>query len=430
MQVSLETTEGLGRKMTVEVPAEKITTVTEERLKNMCRQAKISGFRPGKVPMRVIRQRFGKQVFNEVVTNTMQSSYQEAVMQEKLRPAGSPQIEPLNLKEDQDLKYIATFEVYPEIELADSSEFEIEIAEVEIKDADINDMIEKLRKQKNEWEEIERAAKQEDRITMDFKGSIDGDFFDGGSQDDFATVLGSNNLLPDFEQQLEGVKAGDEKTFNVTFPEDYMQKDLANKEAKFDISVKKVEQGIMPEINEEFVKGFGIEDGKLDTLKEQITNNMQSELEQRKKIFHKDQVMQKLFEANKFDVPNALISQEIKALRQQSMQNMKLKDESMLPDSLFEEEAKRRILIGLTVGEIAQKHDIKVDQEKVNQQLNLIATSYGQPEEVIQYYRSNQQAMANIEVMVVEEQVVDWVVEQSKNVTKTFTFDEFVNKQV
>jgi len=429
MQVSLETTEGLERKMTVEVPAEKITSVTEERLQGMCKQAKISGFRPGKVPIRVIRQRFGKQVFNEVVTSTMQSSYQEAVMQEKLRPAGNPQIEPVNLKVDEDLKYIATFEVYPEIEVADVSGFEIETAEVEIKDADIDDMIEKLRKQKTEWEDADRAAKQEDRVTMDFKGSVDGEFFEGGSQDDFATVIGSNNLLPDFEKQLEGVKAGDEKTFDVTFPEDYGQKDLANKVAKFEIVVKKVEQAILPEVNEEFVKGFGIDDGKLDTLKEQMTQNMQVELEQRKKAFKKDQVMQKLFEANEFEIPKALITQEIQALRQQSMQSMNLQDESMLPDTLFEEEAKRRILIGLTVGEIAQKQDIKVDQEKVNQALNVIATNYGQPEEVIQYYRSNQKAMANLEVMVVEEQVVDWVVEQSKTVSKPFTFDEFVNKQ-
>ncbi len=429
MQVSLETTEGLERKLTVEVPAEKITSATEERLKSMCKEAKISGFRPGKVPLRVIRQRFGKQVFNEVVTSTMQSSYQEAVMQEKLRPAGSPQIEPVNLKAEQDLKYIATFEVYPEVEVADVSGFEIEIAEVEIKDADIDDMIEKLRKQKTDWEEVDRAAKQEDRITMDFKGSVDGDYFEGGSQDDFATVLGSNNLLPDFEKQLEGVKAGDEKTFDVTFPEDYAQEDLASKVAKFEVSVKKVEQAILPEVNEEFVKGFGIEDGKLDTLKEQMVQNMQTELEQRKKTFRKDQVMQKLFEANKFDIPKALITQEIQSLRQQSMQSMNLQDESMLPDSLFEEEAQRRILIGLTVGEIAQKQDIKVDQEKVNETLNMIATGYGQPEEVLQYYRSNRQAMANIEVMVVEEQVVDWVVEQSKTTPKTFTFDEFVNKQ-
>ena len=430
MQVSIETTEGLERKLTVEVPAEKITTATEERLKSMCKEAKISGFRPGKVPMRVIRQRFGKQVFSEVVTNTMQSSYQEAIIQEKLRPAGSPQIEPVNMEADQDLKYIATFEVYPEIEVADVSDFEIEKAEVEIKDADIDNMIEKLRKQKTEWDEVDRAATQEDRVTMDFKGSMDGEFFEGGSQEDFATVLGSNNLLPDFEKQLEGVKAGDEKTFDVAFPEDYAQKDLANKVAKFEISVKKVEQAVLPEVNEEFVKSFGIEDGKLDTLKEQIKQNMQAELEQRKKAFQKDQVMQKLFETNKFDIPKALIKQEIQALREQSMQSMNLKDEAMLPDSMFEEEAKRRILIGLTVGEIAQQQDIKVDQERVNQNLNMIAANYGQPEEVIQYYRSNRQAMANIEVMVVEEQVVDWVIEQSKTVPKTFTFDEFVNKQV
>ncbi len=430
MQVSLETTGTLERKMTIEVPAEKVSTAMEQRLQKMSRQVKISGFRPGKVPLNIVKQRYGKQVFQEVVADTMQSSYQEAIHQEKLRPAGSPHIEPLSLETDQDLRYVATFEVYPEISLADTSKFEVETADVKITQDDIESMLEKLRKPKTLWNEVSREAKEDDQITLDFKGTIDGDVFPGGSQDDFTIVLGSSTLLPEFEQQLYGVKKGEEKTFNVTFPKDYMQQELAEKEASFEIKIKKIEEGKLPEIDEAFVKEFGIEDGNLDTLKEQLKNNMMGELEQRKKAYVKDQVMKRLFEANEFEIPIALVNQEVQALRQQAMNNMNLKDESKLPDKLFEEEAKRRISLGLIIGEIVSINKIQLDSDKVNEQLNLIASSYAKPEEVIQYYRSNTQAMASIESVVMEEQVVDWVLEQAKQTTKSFTFDEFVNKQV
>jgi len=430
MQVSLETIGALERKMTIEVPAEKVSSAMQQRLQRMSREVKISGFRPGKVPMRVVKQRFGKQIFQEVVADTMQSTYQEAIQQEKLRPAGSPQIEPLNLEADQDLKYIATFEVYPEINLADISEVEIAIAEVEIAESDINSMLDKLRAPKMKWNEIARKAKKDDQVTIDFKGSIEGEFFEGGSQDDFPIVLGSGSLLPEFEEQLFDVIKDEEKSFEVTFPKDYMQKDLAEKVATFVIKVKKVEAGELPALDEDFVKEFGIEDGNLDALKEQLKSNMSVELEQRKKAFVKGRVMQSLFDTNEFEIPNALVKQEIEALRKQSMNEIKVKDESKLPDSLFEEEAKRRISLGLIIGEIVQKNELQLDSDKVTDQLNRIASSYNQPEEVIQYYRNNVQAMASVESLVMEEQVVDWVLNQAKKTSKSFTFDEFVNKQV
>ena len=430
MQVSLETTSALERKMTIEVPAEKVTTAMEQRLQKMCKQVKISGFRQGKVPLKLVKQRYGKQVFQEVVADTMQTSYQEAILQEKLRPAGSPHIEPLNLESNQDLKYVATFEVYPEINLADTSQFEIEIAEVEITESDIDDVIGKLRKQKTSWKEVDRKSQKDDQITIDFKGTLDGEEFAGGTQDNFSVVLGSSTLLPDFEKKLYGLTKGEEKTFEVTFPKDYMQHELAEKTATFEIKVNKVEQGELPEINEEFVKEFGIDDGNIETLKQQVRDNMSNELEQRKKAFVKDQVMRKLHDSNEFDIPKALVNQEIQALRQQSMNSMNIKDESKLPDTLFEEEAKRRISLGLIIGEIVNENKIQLDSDKVNEQLNLIASSYAKPDEVIRYYRSNVQAMANIESAVMEEQVVDWVLEKAKKTSKSITFDEFVNKQV
>ena len=429
MQISLENTGTLERKMTVEVPAEKITSAIEQKLQTMSRQVKISGFRPGKVPMRVVRQRFGKQVSQEVVADTMRSSYQEAILQEKLRPAGNPQIEPLNLETDQDLKYIATFEVYPEISLAELSKLEVEVADVKVANSDIDNMLEKLRKQKMNWKEVDRAAKQEDQVTIDFIGTMNDEEFPGGTQNDFTVVLGNSTLLPDFEKQLEGVKKGQEKSFDIEFPENYMQQELAGKVATFTIQVKKVEEGELPKMDEAFVKEFGIQDGELSSLKEQLKSNMTLELDQRKKVFAKDQVMQQLYETNEFEIPNSMVQDEIKVLRAHSMKDMNIQDESKLPDSLFEKEAMRRISLGLMIGEIASQNEIKLDQEKVDEHLNTLASGYTKPEEVIQYYRSNQQAMANVEILVMEEQVVEFVLNQANQVNKSFTYDEFVNNK-
>ncbi len=434
MQVSLETTNGLERKMTVEVPAEKVSSAIEEKLKNLSKQVKLSGFRPGKVPMTVVRQRFGKKVSQEVIADTMQMSYQEAIVQEKLRPASNPSIEPLNLEANQDLKYVATFEVYPEITLNDLEQLEVELAEVEVTDSDIDDIVNKLLKQKMLWTEVDRAAKTEDQVTINFVGKIGGEAFQGGSQENFATVIGSSNLLPEFEKQLEGIKKGDKKSFDVTFPKEYMQQDLAEKTATFEVEALKVEEGELPELNEELIKEFGIEDGKEESFRQQLKKNMTLELEQRKKAYAKNNVMQSLFEANEVETPNALIQQEIQTLRNQMLNNMQLPEqaqspEEMMPDNLFEEEAKKRISLGLLISEIVQKNEIKLDQDKVAEQLNMISAGYGKPDEIKQYYRNNREAMANVEMMVMEEQVVDYVLEKAKQTKKAFSFDDFVNKQ-
>ena len=383
MQVSLETTNGLERKMTVEVPVENVSTAIEEKLKNLCRQVKISGFRPGKVPMRVVRQRYGKQVSQEVISDTMQSSYQQAIMQEKLRPAGAPSIEPLNLETDKDLKYVATFEVYPEISLADESNYEIEVAEVEVTESDIDDIVEKLLKQKMSWSEVDRKAKTDDQVTLNFVGKIGDEAFEGGTAENFVTVIGSSNLLPEFEKQLEGVMKDDKKSFQVTFPKDYMQKDLAEKEATFDIEVLKVEEGELPDLNEDLIKEFGIEEGTEESFRKQLRENMTHELEQRKNAFTKNSVMEALFASNEVEIPNSLVQQEIQGLRQQMMSNMQMTDdtkspEEMLPDELFSEEAKKRISLGLLVSEIIQKNEIKLDQDKVAEHLHTISSGYGQ----------------------------------------------------
>lgn len=429
MQVSLETTGNLERKITVEVPGEKIHTAVEKKLQDMTRNVKLPGFRPGKVPLGVVRQRFGKQVRQEVLADTMQSSYREAIHQEKLRPVGTPRIERLDPESGQDLKYAATFEVYPEIELADVSGFEIETAQAEVTDEDVNDMLEKLRRQKMRWRTVDRVAEKDDRVNIDFKGTLDGEIFPGGSQDDFAVVLGSDTLLPEFEQQLEGVKKGDAKPVEVTFPKDYRQPELAGKQVVFDVQVKKVEAGSLPELDEHFVRELGIEDGKIETLNVELRRNLETELEQSKQTFDKNQVMQKLFESNQFELPAGLLEQEVRSVFEQAKRNLNLEDESKLPKVQLEEQARRRLSLGLIIGEIVRQNEIRLDAGRVRQHIQAIASGYDKPEDVVQYYTNSVEARAGIESQVMEEQVVDWVLEQARQTTRSFTFDEMVNNR-
>lgn len=429
MQVSLETTGNLERKITVEVPGEKIHTAVEKKLQDMTRNVKLPGFRPGKVPLGVVRQRFGKQVRQEVLADTMQSSYREAIHQEKLRPVGTPRIERLDPESGQDLKYAATFEVYPEIELADVSGFEIETAQAEVTDEDVNDMLEKLRRQKMRWRAVDRVAEKDDRVNIDFKGTLDGEIFPGGSQDDFAVVLGSDTLLPEFEQQLEGVKKGDAKPIEVTFPKDYRQPELAGKQVVFDVQVKKVEAGSLPELGEHFVRELGIEDGKIETLNVELRRNLETELEQSKQTFDKNQVMQKLFESNQFELPAGLLEQEVRSVFEQAKRNLNLEDESKLPKAQLEEQARRRLSLGLIIGEIVRQNEIRLDAGRVRQHIQAIASGYDKPEDVVQYYTNSVEARAGIESQVMEEQVVDWVLEQARQTTRSFTFDEMVNNR-
>ena len=429
MQVSLESTSALERKMTVVVPAEEITTALQQRLQKMSQQVKVSGFRPGKVPLNVVKQRFGKQVLQEVVSDTIRSSYPRAIDQKKLQPAGAPHIEPLQIETNEDLKYVAIFEVYPEVDLADVSQFRIELAQVDITASDVDNMLEKIRWQKARWNEVSRASKTDDRAVLDLKCMVDGELFPGGSWNDGAIVVGGDSPLPELGEHLYDVKKDQEKSFTATFPKDFFQPDLAGKVATFEIKVKKVEEGELPELDEAFVKDFGIEEGGLDTLKEQLEKNMSEELEHQKKAFIQEQVMQNLFVANEFDLPNSLVQQEIKALRTRSMMETGIKDESAFPDTLFEEKAKKAISLGLIIDKIATQNAIQLDQEKVNERLGTIASGYTNPEEMIQYYRNNAQAMLSIETPVLEGQVVDWVLEQAQQTSKLFTFDEFVNKR-
>lgn len=429
MEVSVEETSELGRKMTVMVPADKIETAISQRLNSLKGRVKIDGFRPGKVPLNVVKQRYGSQVRQEVMADEMQASYREAILQEKLRPASGPAIEPTQIESGKDLTFIATFDIYPDITLCDFASLTVDVPVSEVADQDVDDTIERMRKQRIEWNAVEGASENDQRITIDFIGKLDGEEFDGGKADDFPLVLGDGGMIAGFEENLLGLKVEDNKSFAVTFPEDYGNDKLAGQEATFDVTVKKVEAGSLPTVDTEFVKSFGINDGEVETLKAEIRKSLESELQQQLNAKTKEHIMQSLLDNNEVVLPDSMVAQEIDALRKQAQENFKMEAESELPDSLFEEEAKRRVKLGLMIGEIVNEQKLQVDTQLVNQRIQELAAQYQDPNQVIQYYQSNTQARASVESLVMEDQVVEWILSKVNQNQNKQTFAEIVKPQ-
>ena len=428
MQVSVEQKEGLERHMTVELPAERVNEEVEKRFKIIAKSAKVDGFRPGKVPLSVIRKRYAEQVLHEVHGELIRSTYFEALGQEKLQPAGDPYIEPVQKEPGEGFGYTAIFEVMPEVELGDMGDIAVERPVSDVTDEDVENMIEKLRKQRATWSDVERKSKLEDQITINFKGSIDGELFEGGSADGVPLVLGSNSMIPGFEDGLVGTAAGDNKTINVTFPEEYQAENLAGKDAVFEVEVTKVSEQVLPEIDEEFIKTFGVEDGSVETLHSEIRGNMERELEDKLGALVKEKALDALLEANgDLDIPQAMIKKEAQSLKEQTMQNMQQYGQQSdvdLPLDLFEDQAKRRVSLGLLVAEVIKANEIKLDDERVKDKIEKFAQTYEKPQEVIDYYNSNAEQMALVQNIVLEEQVVDWVMEQAKVEDVKSSFEE------
>lgn len=431
MQVSIETLEGLQRKMTVQVPDDQISSAIDKKLKQLSKTVKLDGFRPGKVPVSVVRQHFGGQIRQEVIGDVIESSYREAIVQEKLRPAGMPMIEPVEGSDETGMAYHATFEVYPEIEEIEVTSIELEKPITEIAESDIDGMIEKLREQRKEWNEIDRAAAEGDQVDVDFDGSIDGEAFAGGSGKDMKVEIGAGRMLKEFEDGLTGMSAGEEKTVDVNFPEDYHGKDVAGKTAQFVLKVSKVSEPGLPELDAELIKTFGIDSGELEDFRTNVKQNMEKELAQKIKGNIKNLVMAGLLEKNEVDAPQALIDDEIKNLKAQMAQNMgqdpSKMDTSQFPDELFSEEASKRVKLGLLVGELIRKADLKLDQARFDSSLKDLASSYEAPQQVIEYYTKNQDARASLEGMVLEDQVVDHILENAKVTDKSVSFEEMMN---
>ncbi len=429
MQVSVEATGNIERKLSIVIPAERVDGEVDSRLKSMRGRVKIDGFRPGKVPMSVVSQQYGDSVYQEVVGELFQSTFYEAAEQEELKVAGMPKIEATVLEPGKDLEYNATFDIYPVFEIGDISKIEVKEPVVKLAAADVNEMIETLRKQQQEWKEVNRAAKKGDLLVIDFNGKVDGEEFEGGAAEDFSVELGAGRMLGDFEDALKGMKAGAEKEADVTFPEEYPEETLQGKTAQFSLKVKTVSEPELPELNADFIKKFGVEDGDEKTFKAEIKSNMQREADQRVKSRIKQSVMEGLHELHEIDLPASLVEDEVKQVRSEMQQNSQGADMSSLPDEMFKDQAARRVKLGLIVGEIITKNKLEKDQAKVDAMLNSLAESYEDPQALIEYYRSDQQAMQTIEAAVMEEMIVDWVLEKAKVKEEKIKFTELMNTQ-
>jgi trigger factor len=430
MHVTVESTSSLGRKMTVEVPAENVDSEVEKRLKSMSREVRIHGFRPGKVPYRVVKQRFGNQIQQEVMKELLRSSYQEAVIQEKLRPVGGPNIEPAtSIGQGAGLKYTATFEVYPDFDLAPAEGLKIKKPVVQVTEQDIDTMLNTLRERRKRWEKVERAAGPGDQVVIDFEGEIEGQAFDDNKGKNVAVELGRGQMLKEFEEQLIGVMEGDTKTLNVRYPENYSRSALQGKTVVFEVTVKTVSASVLPDVNDEFARAYGVESGEIEQLRKDVRENMERELHQKIKAKIKKQVMDGLLTLNAMELPEVLVSEGIGHLREQAMQASRQTDPSKFPDSLFEEEARRRVSLGLIIGEIATHQEIHLDNAKVQQHLENITASYESPQQVISNLRSNNKAMAQIEAIVLEEQVVEWVMKHAEVTEENVSFEQMVNSE-
>jgi len=429
MQVSVELGEGLERKLTVQVPAETIDKEVESRLNSMRSRVKVDGFRPGKVPLKVVKQQYGASVIQEVVGEVMQTSLRDAVVQESLNPAGNPTIEPKSMEPGKPLEYVATFEVYPEITLNDVSKLEVERATAEVTDADVDKMIETLQKQRTTYENVDRASQDGDQLTVDFVGSIDGEEFDGGKAEGVPVVLGSNSMIPGFEENLMGKSAGDEFKFDVNFPDDYHAENLKGKAAVFDTKVIAVAEPKLAELDEEFAKSFGVEDGSMEQLRTDIRENMERELHNKLQEALKKDVMDKLLDANDVPVPKALVDHEAENLQKQMTESGNLQQGMSLPKELFEGEAKRRVGLGLVIGEVVKKSELKPDADRVTAKIEELSKTYEDPQEVVNHYNSNPQLKQGIEGLVMEEMVVDWIVEQAKVTDAPTSFHDMMNPQ-
>ena len=427
MQVSVENTSALERRMTIAVPAERVENEVNKRLQQTAKRAKIAGFRPGKVPMNVIRQRFEADARQEAFGDLVQASFYEAIVEQKLNPAGAPAVEPKSFEKGKDLEFVAIFEVFPEFTVSGLESINVERLSAEVADADLDNMLEVLRKQNTRFEAVERAAQNDDQVNIDFVGKVDGEVFAGGSAKGTQLVLGSGRMIPGFEDGLVGAKAGEERVVNVTFPEDYQNLDLAGKAAEFTITVNSVSAPVLPELNEEFFAQFGIKESTLEGFRAEVRKNMERELRQAIKTKVKNQVMDGLLAANPIEVPKALLENEVNRLRVQAVQQFggNIKPEQ-LPVELFEEQAKRRVVLGLIVAEVVKQFELKPDDAKVREMIEEMASAYQEPEQVIAWYYKNDQQMNEVRSVVLEEQVVDTVLQKATVTDKSVSYEEAV----
>ncbi|MEC7684893.1 MAG: trigger factor [Pseudomonadota bacterium] len=432
MQVSVETTEGLERKLTIAIPGDRVDTEVNARLQEAAQTIRLNGFRQGKVPLKVVKNKFGKGVRQEVVGELMNQTYFEAIAQESLKPAGQPRIEPTRMDEGKDVEFVAVFEVYPEIELPDFAAIKAERLVAEVSDDDIDEMVETLRKQRQTWVPVERAAADGDMVNIDYVGKKEGEEFQGGKAAGQNLVLGSERMIPGFEDGVIGKSAGEDFTLQLKFPDDYHSEELAGAEVEFELTLNTVSEQSLPEVNEDFFKSFGVEEGGMEAFREEVSNNMQREMKNASRNKLKTTLMDALISELEVAIPAALMSNEIHQLKHQTVQQMgggQGFDPHSVPDDLFREQAKRRVTLGLILGEVISQQSIQADADKVRDAVEEIAATYESPEEVVKWYYSNEEQLQGIESSVIEDQVFDYIIEQAQVSDKEVSYQDVIKPE-
>ncbi len=437
MTETANTASSLEKTISLKLSVEKINAEVQKRLQKVARTARMPGFRPGKVPMKMVVQNYGPQVHSEVLNDELGRVFGEEVQKQELRVAGTPKIEAANAEEgsnDDSFEFSATFEVFPEVKFGDFATLEVEKTVVDVSDAEVDKTIEILRKQRASFAEVDRGSEQEDKVTLDFVGKIDGVPFDGGTAEDFSFVIGKGQMLPEFETAAKGLKKGDEKTFDLAFPEDYHGKDVAGKTAQFSITIKKVEGPELPELNEEFAKAMGIEDGSLDKLRDDVRLNLTREVSNRTKAQTKEAVMNALLKVTEFEVPKALVQTETTELASRARQDLKARgmqnvEEIQLPEDIFAAQAERRVRLGLIVSDLVKLHSLQAKPEQVRAFIEDQAQSYENPAEVMQWYFQDRARLADVEAVILEDNVVEFTLGKSKVVEKKMSFDELMGNK-
>jgi trigger factor len=435
MAVTIETLNGLERRFNLSIPADLIEREVTTRLQRLSRTVRVPGFRPGKVPLKMVASTYGPQVQSEVLSDTIQKAFSDAVTEQKLNVAGYPRIEPAKAAEgaanDNKFEFIATFEIYPEVKLGDLSTLAIEKPVAAVNDAEIDKTLEILRKQRIEYADVTRASQKDDRVTIDFVGKIDGVAFQGGSASDFNFVLGGGQMLPEFDSAATGLAPGAEKTFDLKFPDDYQGKEVAGKTAQFTITVKKVEEGKLPALDADFAVSLGIMDGDIAKMREDVKGNLEREVKKRLQSRIKTAVMEVMYTSTQVEVPKALIEMDIERLTEQAKADLAqrgIKQDMPLPPDLFTEQAKRRVALGLILSEMVKSNHLEAKAEQVRAIVDEFAQSYEDPTEVVRWYYSDKQRLGEVEALALEDNVVQFVLSKAKVTDKDVPFDELMGR--
>lgn len=433
MQVSVETLDGLSRKLMITVNSDVLEAESAKRLKKLGKEVKIQGFRPGKVPEKVVRQHYGKSAHQEAINDVIQQTLPKAFDEAKLQPAGYPSIEVTKSMAGQPLEYAATFEVFPTVELQNHKKMPIEKISASVTDKDMEEMLTKVREQQKTWATVERAAQKDDQAILDFATKIDGEPLEkGGDATDFKIVLGSGQMIPGFEDGILTHKAGDEFTMNLSFPDDYHAKDLAGKAAEFTITMKEVQEPALPELNDEFAKSFGDKIDSMDALQKELRKNMERDLNNALDSKLKEGIFETMAKAYDFLLPASMVKQEIEQLKQQMMQQFQMGQQGKmpamdLPDNLFTEQAERRVRLGLVLSEFVKKNELKADKDAVKAKIDEMAKSYDDPEEVVKWYYGNQERLQQVEATVIEGKIVEELIENGAITEKQLSYQEVMN---